>query len=57
LPADDARRQLVGAVTTSGFDPSKIVLIGVQFYSGFASSGGTFVANGPAVFEIDTVTD
>jgi len=47
----------LNAVTTSDFDPSKVVLIGVQFYSGFASSGGSFVANGPAVFEIDTVTD
>ena len=47
----------LGAVTTSGFDPSKVVLIGVQFYSGFASSGGTFVPNGPAVLEIDSVTD
>jgi endoglucanase len=47
----------LGAVTTSGFEPSKVILIGVQFYSGFASSGGTFTANGPAVFEIDTVAD
>jgi hypothetical protein len=47
----------LGAVTTTGFDATQIVQIGVQFYSGFSSSGGTFTATGPAVFEIDTVTD
>jgi endoglucanase len=47
----------LGTVTTPGFDPSQVVQIGVQFLSGFASGGGTFVDTGDAVFEIDTVTD
>jgi hypothetical protein len=42
------------AATTPGFDPTQIVQIGVQFFSGdgFPSFTGT-----PSVFEIDTVTD
>jgi endoglucanase len=45
------------AVTTAGFDPSQIVQIGVDIFSGFSANGGTFTSTGPAVFEIDTVTD
>lgn len=47
----------LGAVTSSGFDPSEVVQIGVQFFVGFASNGGTYVNNGPVILEIDTVTD
>jgi endoglucanase len=43
--------------TSAGFDPTQVVQIGVQIFSGFASNGGTFDNTGPAVFEIDTVTD
>jgi len=41
----------------AGFDPSQIVQIGVQFFSGFADGGGAFIDAGPTVIEIDTVTD
>jgi hypothetical protein len=44
-------------VTTAGFDPTQIVQIGIDIFSGFSSTGGTFTSTGPAVFEIDTVTD
>jgi hypothetical protein len=47
----------LGAITGSGFDPTQIVQIGVQFYSGFSGNGTTFTSAGPVVFEIDTVTD
>ena len=47
----------LSAVTQSGFDPSKVVEIGVQFRSGFSSSGDSYANNGPVVLEIDTVTD
>ena len=47
----------LGAVTSSGYDPSQVVQIGVQFLSGFSSGGGTFMNTGTAVFDIDTVTD
>ena len=47
----------LGAITASGFDPTQIVQIGVQFYSGFSGNGTMFTNDGPAVFEIDTVTD
>jgi hypothetical protein len=43
--------------TAAGFDPTQVIQIGVQLFSGFSSSGGAFVDTGPAVFEIDTVTD
>jgi endoglucanase len=45
------------SVTVSGFDPTEVVQIGVQIFSGFSSGGGTFTPSGNAVFEIDTVTD
>jgi hypothetical protein len=44
-------------VTDAGFDPTQIIQIGVQFFSGFSGGGGPFVDTGPTVFEIDTVTD
>jgi hypothetical protein len=44
-------------VTTAGFDPTQIVQIGVQTYSGFSSNGGSFTGSGTVVLEIDTVTD
>jgi len=44
------------AAATPGYDPSQVVQIGVQLFSGF-SGGGPFVDTGPTVFEIDTVTD
>jgi endoglucanase len=47
----------LNAGTQPGFDPSEVVQIGIQFYSGFSDGGGTFTGSGPAVFEIDTVTD
>jgi hypothetical protein len=47
----------LGAVTSAGYDPSHVVQIGVQFFSGFSSSGQTFQPIGPVVLEIDTVTD
>ena len=43
--------------TAAGFDPTQVIQIGVQLFSGFSSGGGAFVDTGPAVFEIDTVTD
>ena len=39
-----------------GLGIAQIVQIGVQFFSGFSSSGGTF-QGGQAVFEIDTITN
>ncbi len=47
----------LSAVTSSGFDPTQVVQMGIQFFPGFSSNGGTFVSTGPTVFEIDTVTD
>jgi endoglucanase len=47
----------LSAVTQTGFDPSQVVQIGIQFYSGFSSNGGTYANGGPVVLEIDTVTD
>jgi hypothetical protein len=47
----------LSAVSTRGFDPSQVIQIGVQIFSGFSASGGSFVDNGPVVIEIDTVTD
>ena len=52
----------LGAVTTSGFDASKIMELGVSVSStlplgGGVSEGGTLENNGDLVFEIDTVTD
>jgi len=47
----------LGAVTSSGYDPSQVVQIGVQLLSGLPSGGGTFMSPGTAVFDIDTVTD
>jgi hypothetical protein len=44
------------AASTPGFDPTQIVQIGVQFFSGFSSGGPGFTSSNP-VFEIDTVTD
>jgi hypothetical protein len=46
----------LSSVTAPGFDPTQVVQLGVQFYSGF-TGGGTFTDAGPVVFEIDTVTD
>jgi hypothetical protein len=43
------------AATQPGFDPSQVVQVGVQFFSG-APDGSAFPA-ASAVFEIDTVTD
>ena len=46
----------LGAVTEPGFDPTQVVQVGVQFFSG-SPFGGTFPGPASAVFEIDTVTD
>jgi hypothetical protein len=43
--------------TSPGFDPSQIVQMGMQFFSGFSGGSATFTDSGPTVFEIDTVTD
>jgi len=43
--------------TVAGFDPTQVVQLGVQFFSGFSGGGATFVDSGPTIFEIDTVTD
>jgi len=43
--------------TSPGFDPSQVVQIGVQFFSGFSNNGGTFVNTGDTVVEIDTLTN
>ncbi len=43
--------------TSPGFDPTHVVQIGVQMFSGFSSNGGTFVNNGDTVLEIDTLTN
>src|SRR5262249_21241871 len=43
----------LGAAPAGSFDPGQIVQLGVQFFSGFSSGGGTF-AGGPTVLEIDT---
>ena len=47
----------LSTITASGYDPSKVVQIGVQVVSGFSGGGGTFMNTGDTVFEIDTVTD
>jgi hypothetical protein len=47
----------LGAAPAGTFDPSQIVQIGVQIFSGFSNGGGTFTGTGPTVLEIDTVTD
>jgi endoglucanase len=46
----------LGAATAAGFDPAQVVQIGVQFFSGFSSSGGAFTGS-DVVFELDSVTD
>ncbi len=46
----------LGAVTEAGFDPTQVVQVGVQFFSG-SPFGGAFPGPESAVFEIDTVTD
>ncbi len=43
--------------TSPGFDPTQVIQLGVQFFSGFSSDGGTFVNAGDTVVEIDTLTD
>ncbi len=43
--------------TSPGFDPSQVVQLGVQFFSGFSSNGGTFVNAGTTILEIDTLTN
>jgi hypothetical protein len=43
--------------TSPGCDPSQIVQMGMQFFSGFSGGSATFTDSGPTVFEIDTVTD
>jgi hypothetical protein len=47
----------LSTITSTGYDPSHVVQIGVQLHSAFSAGGGTFVPTGDAVFEIDTVTD
>jgi len=42
--------------TGAGFDPTQVVQIGVQFFSGAVGGGGTFQGSA-SVFEIDTVTN
>jgi hypothetical protein len=44
--------------TSPGFDPTQVIQLGVQFFSGFSNGGGdTFVNTGDTVVEIDTLTD
>jgi hypothetical protein len=53
----------LGAAATAGFDPSKIVQIGVRIAASAASrdggvpDGAAFAGTGDLVFEIDSVTD
>jgi hypothetical protein len=47
------------ALSAAGFDPTMVVQMGVQFYSGSAPAGGpaTLAAPITAVFLVDTITD
>ncbi len=45
------------AVTTAGFDPSMVVQIGIQFYSGEQGEAGAFPGPVSVVIQIDTITD
>jgi endoglucanase len=47
----------LGGVTTAGFDPAKLVQIGVRVSSGGSSASVPFAATGDAILEIDTVTE
>jgi endoglucanase len=42
---------------SGGFDPTQVVQLGVQFFSGFSGGGGVFTPSGDTVFEIDSVTN
>ncbi|MES1158220.1 MAG: hypothetical protein ABUL67_03875 [Haliangium ochraceum] len=44
-------------VTTTGWDPSMVVQIGVQFYTGDVPEAGTFMGPNDVVFHIDSITD
>lgn len=44
-------------VTTVGYDPTMVVQIGVQFYSGDPTDAGAFVGPNSVVFHIDSITE
>lgn len=44
-------------VTAAGFDPTMVVQIGVQLYSGDPTEAGTFVGPNSVVFHIDSITE
>jgi hypothetical protein len=47
----------LGGVTAAGFDPAKVVQIGVRLSSSSATRGVPFPALGDTILEVDTVTE
>src|SRR5439155_1821906 len=47
----------LGGVTTAGFDPAKVVQIGVRVSSSSSSASAPFSATGDTILEIDTVSE
>jgi hypothetical protein len=45
------------ALTVTGYDPTMVVQIGVQFYSGDPTDAGPFVGPNAVVFHIDSITE
>jgi hypothetical protein len=47
----------LSTATATNWNPSMVVQIGIQFYSGDPPEAGTFVGPNDVVFHIDTITD
>ena len=47
----------ISAVTTANWDPTQIVQLGIQFYTGDPPEAGTYAGPNDVVFHIDEVTD
>jgi hypothetical protein len=47
----------VSTVTTAGFDPTQVVQLGVQFYTGDPPEAGAFAGPNDVVFHIDSITE
>ena len=47
----------LSTVTTPGYDPTQVVQLGVQFYSGDPPEAGAFAGPNTVVFHIDSITE
>jgi hypothetical protein len=47
----------LSTITAAMWNPSMVIQIGLQFYSGDPPEAGSFVGPNDVVFHIDTITD